>query len=285
MPVRIAIVGPGRVGCSLARGFAAAGAVVVGFVGRDPVRTAAAVASCGIGRVLSWPEATRAHALVFAVGDQDLPGAIAAAAATPVRACSLWLHTSGRHDLDVFAGIAGIRCGSLHPVAPFSGRSGELVGKDAVAVIAGDGRALPLLRRLCALLGMPVVVAAPGDRALYHAACALAANGLTALWALAEAAMVRSRVVDPGAARLLTGSLLRQAAAACQAQGPSAALSGPVRRGDAATVALHLDRLAGSAAAADAYRALALGALDLAAQAGLAPALVARVAAVLRQSE
>jgi predicted short-subunit dehydrogenase-like oxidoreductase (DUF2520 family) len=285
VPVRIAIVGPGRVGTTLARGFAAAGAEVLGFVGRNGPRCERAVAATGCGRVLTYAELARAHVVVFAVGDDDLAAAVqmAANAAGP-RRCSLWLHTSGRHDLEVFVGIDGIRRGSLHPVAPFGDEPAANVLPGTIAVVAGEPRALSLLRRLCGLLGMQPLIAAAGDRGLYHAACALAANGATALWSFAEAALLQSGVVDPAAARQLVASLFGQATAACTTRGPAAALSGPVRRGDAATVALHLERLRALPGAAAAYAALAAAALDLARQAGLPPALGDRVAAVLPKS-
>jgi predicted short-subunit dehydrogenase-like oxidoreductase (DUF2520 family) len=58
-----------------------------------------------------------------------------------------------------------------------------------------------------------------------------------------------------------------------------AALTGPVRRGDAQTVAAHLSAL--DPGEARLYRLLALEALRLAAAAGLAPERQARLAAVL----
>jgi NAD(P)-dependent dehydrogenase (short-subunit alcohol dehydrogenase family) len=108
MPVRIAIVGPGRVGQAFARQFAASGASVLGFVGRDGARTRAAVAALGTGRALACSDLVAAHVVVFAVGDGELEAAVAAAAAAGGRRCCLWLHTSGRHDLSVFAHSAAL---------------------------------------------------------------------------------------------------------------------------------------------------------------------------------
>ncbi len=288
--LRIVIVGPGRVGTAFAKRFVANGALLLGFVGRDRQRTEAAARAAGAGGVLAWTDLPRAHVVVFAVGDEELPAALAAAAATAgPRPCALWLHTSGRHDLSVFdaVGARGIRRGSLHPVAPFAdASSGALAMPGAPGVIAGEPRSRRLLHRLCELLDLVPVWSDGGDRALYHAACALAANGATALFALATAAFrAAGGIGDAGAAQLTT-ALMRAAAAGSFERGPAAALSGPVRRGDAATVSLHVEALRARAPAAlPAYLALARAALDLARGGGLAAERSAAVAAVLDAAE
>ena len=272
MGLRIVIFGPGRVGTAFARRLVGRGVDVLGFVGRDPGRTAAAVAAVGAGAVLAAHQHASAHVVLFAVGDAELPAAIAAAAAAaPPRPCSLWLHTSGRHGLEVFAGIPGIRRGLLHPVAPFAEplRAAEtMVG--APGVFVGEPNARRLLRQLCVRLGLVPVEGSPGDRVLYHAACALAANGLTALFAAAQQVFAAAGVVDAADARRLLDALLQAALRGCAERGPAAALSGPVRRGDAETVAAHLQHLQAAApAAVPVYRATAVLALALAESAGL----------------
>ena len=142
---------------------------------------------------------------------------------------------------------------------------------------------LRLLRRLCDWLGMVPVDLPPGaDRVLYHAACALAANGATALRALVDRAFVASGLPAAAGARL-GDALLQAAITACREHGPVAALSGPVRRGDAETVRRHLDRLARSAPeVAAAYRVLMQQALELARDDGLSTAAAVAVAAALQ---
>lgn len=286
MSLRIVIVGPGRVGTAFATRMRANGAAVLGFVGRDRERTAAAVRAAGAGEVLAWTDLPRAHVVVFAVGDDELPAAVAtAAAAAGPRPCALWLHTSGRHDLSVFTAVLarGVRRGSLHPVAPFAdAASGAAAMRGAPGVIAGEARSRRLLGRLCELLELVPVWSDGGDRALYHAACALAANGTTALFALATAAFRAAGGVSEADAVRLTEALMRAAVAGAGERDPAAALSGPVRRGDAATVSLHVEALRARAPAAlPGYLALARAALDLARAAGLDAGRAAAVAAVL----
>lgn len=285
MSLRLAIVGPGRVGQALARRFARHPRVHwLGFVGSDPVRTAAALARVGGGERLQPHDLQRAHVVVFAVGDGQLASAIATCAAASPRPCSLWLHTSGRFGPEVFASVPGVRSGALHPVAPFPDPAhGDVALAGAPAVIDGDERSLPLLLRLCAWLELQPLRWPGGDRQLYHAACALAANGATALWAEADAAFAACGL-SAAVRSTLVAALVGAAADACRERGPLSALSGPVRRGDAATVASHLQALAaGAPTALPSYVALMQAALRLATAAGLPANTAAAVATALQR--
>ncbi len=285
MSLRLAIVGPGRVGQALGRRFARHPRVQwLGFVGTDPARTEAAVARVGAGEVLLPRDLRRAHVVVFAVGDGQLAPAVANCAAESPRPCSLWLHTSGRFGCEPFASVPGVRRGALHPVAPFPDPAhGDVALAGAPAVIDGDERSLPLLARLCDWLELQPLRWPGGDRQLYHAACALAANGATALWAEAEAVFAACGLPASERASLLA-ALVGAAADACRERGAQQALSGPVRRGDAATVQVHLQALAaGAPTALPSYVALMQAALRLATAAGLPANTAAAVAAALQR--
>lgn len=288
MAVRLAIVGPGRVGTAFGLAAVAAGVDLLGFVGRSAASVQSALRLCGRGRALHLPDLTAAHVVVFAVGDGELPAVLAAAlAAGAARPCALWLHTSGRFGLEVLApaAAAGLRIGGLHPVVPFAdAEQGRAAMRGAPGVLLPGPGSEGLLRTLAAHCGLVPVVMHGGDRALYHAACALAANGLTALRAAVDAVFAAAGGLAPAAAAGLASSLMRNALQACDELGPAAALSGPVRRGDAGTVVAHLEALAASVPAAlPVYRALMAAAVALAEQAGLgaepAAALRARLAA------
>lgn len=267
MTLRIVIVGPGRVGCAMAKRFVHAGGEVLGFVGRSESSIAAAIGFCGRGRALAWSDLARAHVVVFAVGDGDLDGAVAAAAANGgARPCGLWLHTSGRRGLDVFPpGLPGIRRGALHPAVPMpDAETGVLALAGAPALLEAGPRSERLLRRLCTMLGVVPFAAGTVDRVAYHAACTLAANGLTALRGAVDRSFAASGGLDDGQRRCLADALMAAALRASSAHGAAAALSGPVRRGDVETVREHLRRLEVVApGAANVYRALMLSAVDL----------------------
>ncbi|MCA8952835.1 MAG: DUF2520 domain-containing protein, partial [Planctomycetes bacterium] len=245
MPLRVVIVGPGRVGAACGRRLAANGVELLGFIGRDPARAARAVEFAGAGAVLPAAAHGTAHAVLFAVGDGQLEDAVAGLlAAAPARSCSLWLHTSGSRGLDVFAAAAaqGARRGGLHPVAPFADvESGYRLMAGQPAVLIGDANALRLLTRLAAALELDPIVAAEGRRALYHAGCALAANGVVALRALVDDVLRAAGGLAERDAERLATALMQTALASAAERGPRDALSGPVLRGDTATVRAHVE--------------------------------------------
>ncbi len=276
--LRVALVGPGRVGSALGRRLAEAGCDVLGFVGRTAQSVARAVAFCGEGRPLMVPDLAEANVVLLAVGDDALPGVVGELASGVGSGPRLWLHTSGRFGLDVLDPLAGSgqRLAAVHPVTPFADAAAgyeRVLGCPAL-VEAGPG-AGPLATRIARLAGMRVVVGAAGDRVLYHAACALAANGLTALRLVAEQVLVSSGMVAGDAGAQLVDALMSSALAECMARGSRDALSGPLVRGDAVTVAAHLRSLtarsvAGSEVdAAGVYRLLMLAGLSLARHRGL----------------
>jgi predicted short-subunit dehydrogenase-like oxidoreductase (DUF2520 family) len=281
LPLRIAIVGPGRVGSAFGQRLHKRGCDLLGFIGPSH-RVEQAVLFARAGQALDGSAVARAHVVVFAVGDEGLALAVATAVrAGPPRSCSLWLHTSGRHDLSVFdpARGHGIRRGSLHPVAPFAdAASGLRAMAGAPAVIDGDASSMRLLRRLCELLSLVPVPWAGTDRAAYHAACALAANGLTALYGLCQDVFATAGGFPAEERRRLVDALMEAALRGSSERGAVAALSGPVRRGDADVVAAHVQSLGRLLPAAlPTYRALMQRALELAVAAGLKPDAVAAV--------
>jgi predicted short-subunit dehydrogenase-like oxidoreductase (DUF2520 family) len=101
----------------------------------------------------------------------------------------------------------------------------------------------PLAERLVTDLGGVAEWIAEQDRALYHTALAHGANHLVTL---VNEALDRLRDAGTVHPERVLGPLLRAALENTLRLG-DAALTGPVSRGDAGTVARHLDTLAGTA--------------------------------------
>lgn len=114
--------------------------------------------------------------------------------------------------------------------------------------------------------GHPIIVA-DGDRAIWHAAAATVANGCSALLATGEAMLAAIGVPKP---QSVLGPLsVGTAANAIELDGAAAGLTGPVVRGDLATIERHIEALNVSAAGLVArYRAAALLTLEAAVGAG-----------------
>ena len=100
--------------------------------------------------------------------------------------------------------------------------------------VAGD----PLVADLATALGGRTFEIADDDRALYHAAAAVASNHLVAL--LGHAQRLGASVGVPADALM---ALALGSAENAVALGPAAALTGPAARGDEATLVAHRDTI------------------------------------------
>jgi predicted short-subunit dehydrogenase-like oxidoreductase (DUF2520 family) len=119
-------------------------------------------------------------------------------------------------------------------------------------------------------------------RARYHAAAVVASNFPVVLAAAAER-LFAGAGVEGDAARDATLQLMQSALANLKGAPPSTALTGPVARGDAATVGRHLDALDDEPLVREAYAALSRLALELAGPT-LAPSALAALAELLSPS-
>src|SRR5262249_4441615 len=179
------------------------------------------------------------------------------AIARGLRSGALVVHLSGACPLEELDKLQGERpdvaIGALHPLQSLP--SVEL-GLERLpgSWCAVDGP--PAVERLALTLGMRPFRVAPGRRAQYHAAATIASNHLVAL--LGQAVPVADAAGVPPEALL---PLVRASVDNVDALGAGDALTGPVARGDADTVARHLDTLPPDERAA--YRALAREALRL----------------------
>ena len=220
----------------------------------------------------------RSDAILLAVPDGTI-GSLAGALAGEdiVEPRHTVLHLSGvldRTALDPLAS-SGAALGSLHPLQTIADpvAAPERL-RGAYAGIEGDARALATARELAEALRMIAVPIPGAAKPAYHAGAVFAANYTTALAAVAERLAVAAGVA-PDVARRMYVPLIGGAAANLVA-GPPAALTGPVRRGDAETVAAHLRAL--SPSDRQLYVLLAREALRLAREAGLSADAAARVA-------
>lgn len=251
------LVGPGRVGESLARWAVAAGARMVAVAGRGggagAGREPALAGALGAVAVPLDALATAGQDLLLvAVPDPALAEVAAALAARPQARVAL--HTSGSLDAAVLAPLrgggspagsaTGTAVGSLHPLMAFPHPlTDPEAARGKVFALDGDAEAEALGRRLAAAWGGVPVVVPPAARAAYHLAASLAAGGVVTLLALAAELAGRLGLPPETTAGYL--ELARGALAAAQDAGdPGRALTGPAARGDLATLRRHLEALA-----------------------------------------
>ncbi len=210
-PLRVGIVGPGRVGTALARALRAAAVAVEGPLGRG-----------------ERPE--RCDAILLCVPD----GEIAAAAEVVTAAAPLVGHTSGATPLSVLA-HAGVAAFGLHPLQTVAHSDVRFEGAGA-AVAGSTPEALAFATGLAQRLGMTPFKIDDEGRAAYHAAASVASNFLVTLQAAAET-IATGAGLERDEARALLAPLVRQTVENIAEMGPDAALTGPVARGDDVTVA------------------------------------------------
>lgn len=134
----------------------------------------------------------------------------------------------------------------MHPMISFASKDRTPSLERGQLHVDGDTRAVRAARALGKKLGMTPRTIKGLDRVLYHASAGLVANGAAALAAGGVDLLGRAGVDAKTAARML-GPLLRSVADNVEAMGLPAALTGPVRRGDATGVKRHLDMMAKAA--------------------------------------
>ena len=242
----IAIVGPGKVGTAIGVLAARAGRSVVAVAGRDPARARAAAEQIGPpARACTPLEAAAACDLVLlTVGDQAIqPLCESLAEARAFRRGAVVAHCCGALPSDVLASArtsAGCYVGSMHPLQTFPTAERAVAGFGGTYCFCeGDGPAVAALMELAqAIGGRPVQMDSAG-KALYHAGAAMACNHLSALMDAAAALLVAAGIEGETALAAL-GPLAAATLANVAEMGPAAALTGPVARGDVATVGRHL---------------------------------------------
>jgi predicted short-subunit dehydrogenase-like oxidoreductase (DUF2520 family) len=280
--MNVALIGTGRLGCSLARALPSGLFKIVALHDRD-ASTARRCRIPGRGRVV--PTAADAAALGELILICVPDGAVAAVAAELAEAPLRWkkkivLHTSGALSSRVLAPLkrAGAAVGSIHPAQSFAGPDTPPSRFRGVSfAVEGDPKAAAVGKRLARSVGGRPFVVRPADKALYHAACSLASNMLVPLFDSACAMLEKTGLRPPEAARVLL-PLVEGTVENLKVLNRAGALTGPIARGDEETVRLHLAALRGHREEEAVYRRLGTMALKLAEAKGLDRKKVRRLA-------
>jgi predicted short-subunit dehydrogenase-like oxidoreductase (DUF2520 family) len=269
---RIAIVGAGVVGTALGFALRGAGHAIVAVASRSEASARRAVERIGEGRV--EPDlavaARAADTVLVTVPDRAIEE-VAARLAAGGRLPDGWLglHTSGYHASDALAALreAGGAVGSVHPLQSFAGVD------EALERIPGtrffyEGDEPERIRRLVEALGGIPVELDPARKPLYHAAAATASNLLVTVvdlaLAIGESAGLDRDELLGALLPLISGSVRN-----LETLGLPRALTGPISRGDVATLAGHLEALRREAPELlGPYVALARRTVDLAGRKG-----------------
>ncbi|MEO8139906.1 MAG: DUF2520 domain-containing protein [Gemmatimonadota bacterium] len=266
----IAIVGGGRMGRGLATALAEAGEAVLLWSRREATGTVEGAIAGAATILLAVPD----DAIADVARQLSLAGA--------VESSQTVLHLSGLHDRRALRALegSGASLGSFHPLQTVSDPDTAAARwRGAYAAIEGDARAVAEGRRLSGLLGLTPVEIPSSAKAAYHAGAVVASNYVVVLAGIAARLATEAGVPGEVAGRIYL-PMITGAAENLQGQSAAAALTGPVRRGDVATLLAHLEAI--PLGDRPLYARLGLEALKLAREAGLDEAKAAEVERVLR---
>jgi len=281
MPLRVAVIGAGRMGQGIALALSRSGASVT-LLGR---RTKPAPPPLVV-QADDWAGGCRdADLVIIATPDGVIPSIAARLAAEgSLTARQVVLHLSGLLDRDALQALEGVAVGrgSFHPLQSVSDPTAAPQRlRGAYAGIEGDDRALAAAEGLAGLLGMTPVRIPSGAKAAYHAGATLVANYTVTLMGMAVRLAEAAGVPAEMAAKIFL-PLLHGAAQNLDRLAPAEALTGAIRRGDTATVRAHLAALSPDDRVL--YAVVGLEALALSRRAGLEEGLAGEVESVPRSA-
>lgn len=241
------LIGAGHVGRVLGRLFAACGSFEVQDVLTRSGRSAAdALGFIGSGRaVLGLDEMRPADAWMLAVGDDQIAPVCAQLAAARDLRGAIVFHCSGARssaELDQ-AARAGAFTASVHPVRSFA--DPDQVARSFPGTfcgVEGDPRALGIVNPALAAIGARAVPIDAAAKTVYHAASVFASNYLVTVLDAALRAYQAAGIPEE-LARELARPLATETLDNVFRIGTEAALSGPIARGDMATVARQQEAL------------------------------------------
>jgi predicted short-subunit dehydrogenase-like oxidoreductase (DUF2520 family) len=226
-PLDVFVYGAGKVGTALARTLRASGAKVILRAARK-----------------GPPRKIDATVVILAVRDRDLR-TTAEAMVGIVSPKAVVLHVAGSLGTEPLEPLRGACAGvgQMHPMISFASPGFVPSLARGNVHVQGDAPAVARARQLARRLGMTPRTVRGLDTVAYHAAAGLVANGAAALAAVGADLLVRAGVPETESTKML-GPLLRSVADNVEALGLPAALTGPVRRGDAAGIQKHFRTLA-----------------------------------------
>jgi predicted short-subunit dehydrogenase-like oxidoreductase (DUF2520 family) len=264
------IVGAGPVATALAGALRLGGVPVLGLWARRaaPARQAGSIA--GVAAFSSAPPdiLLETEIVILAVRDQSVAAVAQMLLGTGlINKRHVLLQCAGamsaKEVLGQVAGqVAGV--GTLHPLSAIAdGKLAMRALKGTVFGVEGDEVGRAAAGKLVAAMTGIVLALDGAQMASYHAAAALASNYIVAVIDAAAGMLANAGVSADRAAQAvipLAEGALRNIAA----HGTTGGLTGPIRRGDLATVQRHLDAIKDRPELAEIYRALARRAVVIA---------------------
>lgn len=263
----IGFIGAGKVGFTLGKYLGTHGFRVAGYHSRS---TDSAEQAAEFTGTRAYPDlgalVSCCDALFLTVPDSSITEVFGQLCAYPI-AGKLICHCSGALSAgDAFPGIeeTGAFGYSVHPLFAVSDpykACGELA--DVFFALEGHPAHLEHLRDMLARAGLRVRVIDARNKTLYHCAAATASNLVVGLLGQSLDMMVRCGFSRDDALQALA-PLIEGNVQHVLYDGPAAALTGPLERGDSGTIQKHLRALEDMPDTKELYRRLSLSLLPIA---------------------
>jgi predicted short-subunit dehydrogenase-like oxidoreductase (DUF2520 family) len=245
---RFALIGPGRVGSTIARALLENGYQPIAIIGRrlQPTRLACSFIGCDAGLATTQLRvADEADLILLAVPDDQI-----AAVASQLQQDFLssrdrvLIHFSGVHPAAIMRHSKGhASLFSLHPLFPFADRRQAYEQLKLVPYFGeGDAAAYPVAESLCNALGGKLQLIDAQKKHLYHAGACLVSNYLVTL--IEQAGSILEECgIDPSQRETCLFPLLEATLHNVATSGTKKGLTGPIVRGDIGTLTAHLQAL------------------------------------------
>jgi predicted short-subunit dehydrogenase-like oxidoreductase (DUF2520 family) len=257
---RIAIVGPGRLGCALAQELRHVGYRITEIVSRNSIasrRKARALANKVHAVAALTKPRLDADLVWFCVPDREIAEAARQMAQVADWKGKIAFHSSGALASDELQVLRrkGATVASVHPLMTFVRGSVPSLRGISLA-LEGDAGALRVAREIARDLGAEAFSISKTKKSAYHAWGGFTSPLLIALLVTGER-VAHAAGLSPADARKKMLPIVRQTLANYAKLGPAGAFSGPIVRGDAQVVRKHVKELRKIPGAEDVYLALA----------------------------
>lgn len=239
------IVGGGKVGTALGRQLTRGGYRPLGVAGRreESARKAAGIIGAEAATTKPW-EITPAAELIFIT----TPDGMIAPVCNEIREKKGFspgatvLHCSGALPSSILnvGEDSGVSIGSIHPLQSFAAVDPEVNPFAGImAAIEGDAQAVRVARGVGETLGAVCFTIKTDAKTQYHASAVVASNYLVTLVSVALRLLAAAGIA-PGEAFSILSPLIQGTLSNIEKVGIPEALTGPIARGDAETVARHV---------------------------------------------
>lgn len=242
--MQIGFIGAGKVGVSLGKYFKEKGREVAGYYSltEKSAKWAAEFTDTTYYENLQQI-VSDCDILMFTVPDDRIKQVWEEA--KPFVSGKIIVHCSGLHSSKIFSDVGTADCSaySIHPLCAISSKENSYhLLADTLFTIEGDTTHISTIQQMFKEMGNRTCVISAENKAKYHAAASLASNHMTAVFYMAEKLFMECGFSEKEARAELYG-LAKGNLENIHMQGCIESLTGPIERGDVATVEKHLECL------------------------------------------